>query len=55
MTDYKLVAIGTSKAVFTLHCIGTADQAVMRLNLRRARLVPHRFSWCGRVKPGHDE
>ena len=39
MTAYKLVAIDTSKAVFTLHCIGQADQPVLRLNLRRPRLV----------------
>ena len=40
MTAYKLVAIDTSKAVFTLHCIGQADQPVLRLNLRRPRLIP---------------
>ena len=39
MTAYKLVAIDTSKAVFTLHCVGQADQPVLRLNLRRPRLV----------------
>lgn len=40
MTDYKLVAIDTSKAVFTLHCVGQADQPILRLNLRRPRLIP---------------
>ena len=40
MTEYKLVAIDTSKAVFTLHCIPEADQPVLRLNLTRSRLIP---------------
>ena len=40
MTEYKLVAIDTSKAVFTLHCIPEADRPVLRLNLTRARLIP---------------
>jgi transposase len=40
MTAYKLVAIDTSKAVFTLHCVGQSDdQPILRLNLRRPRLV----------------
>ena len=40
MSNYKLVAIDTSKAVFTLHCVGSADQPILRLNLGRQRLVP---------------
>ena len=40
MTEYKLVAVDTSKAVFTLHCIPEADGPVLRLNLRRAQLIP---------------
>ncbi len=40
MADYKLVAIDTSKAVFTLHCIGATDRPALRLNLRRPQLVP---------------
>jgi transposase len=40
MNAYKLVAIDTSKAVFTLHCIPEADRPVLRLNLTRPRLIP---------------
>lgn len=40
MTQYKRVAIDTSKAVFTLHCIDASDRAVLRLNLRRPQLIP---------------
>ena len=40
MNTYKLVAIDTSKAVFTLHCIPEADRPVLRLNLTRPRLIP---------------
>ena len=40
MNAYKLVAIDTSKAVFTLHCIAEADRPVLRLNLRRPQLIP---------------
>ena len=44
MTEYKLVAIDTSKAVFRLHCIPEADQPVLRLNLTRSRLIVARQS-----------
>ena len=29
-----------AKAVFTLHCINQADQPVLRVNLRRAQMLP---------------
>jgi transposase len=40
MTDYKRIAIDTSKAVFTLHCIDQQERPVLRTNLRRAQLLP---------------
>ena len=35
MTQYKRVAIDTSAAVFTLHCIDPSDRAVLRLPCAR--------------------
>jgi transposase len=40
MTQYKRIAIDTSKAVFTLHGIDQFERAILRVNLSRARLIP---------------
>ncbi len=40
MTQYKRIAIDTSKAVFTLHGIDHADRPVLRIELRRAQMIP---------------
>ena len=40
MTEYKLVAIDTYKAVFTLHCLARSEGPAVRLNLKRPRLIP---------------
>jgi transposase len=40
MTQYKRIAIDTSKAVFTLHGIDQQDRPVLRTNLRRPQLIP---------------
>jgi len=40
MTQYRRIAIDTSKAVFTLHGIDQQDRPVLRINLRRAQLIP---------------
>ena len=40
MTQYKRIAIDTSKAVFTLHGVDHADRPILRTNLRRAQLIP---------------
>jgi transposase len=40
VTQYKRIAIDTSKAVFTLHGIDQQDRPVLRINLRRAQLIP---------------
>ena len=40
MTQYKRIGIDTSKAVFTLHGIDQQDRPVLRINLRRAQLMP---------------
>ena len=39
MTQYKRVAIDTSKAVFTLHGVDHTDRPVLRTNLRRAQMI----------------
>ncbi len=39
MTEYKLVAIDTSKALFTLHCLPRSEGPAVRLNLPRRRLI----------------
>jgi transposase len=38
MTQYKRIAIDTSKSVFTLHGIDGQDRPVLRTNLRRAQM-----------------
>jgi len=40
MTQYKRIAIDTSKAVFTVHGIDQQDRPVLRINLRRAQMIP---------------
>ena len=40
MTEYKRIGIDTSKAVFTLHGIDQTDRPLLRINLRRAQMVP---------------
>ena len=40
MTEFKRIGLDTSKSVFTLHGIDHADRPVLRLNLRRAQLIP---------------
>jgi transposase len=39
MTQYKRIAIDTSKAVFTLHGIDHAERPTLRLNLRRGQMI----------------
>jgi transposase len=39
MTQYKRIAIDTSKAVFTLHGIDQTDRPVLRTELRRAQMI----------------
>jgi transposase len=40
MTQFKRIGIDTSKAVFTLHAIDQQDRPVLRINLRRAQMMP---------------
>jgi len=40
VTQYKRLGIDTSKAVFTLHGIDQQDRPVLRINLRRAQMIP---------------
>src|SRR5271157_1467627 len=40
MSQIKRIGIDTSKAVFTLHAVDEAGKAVLRVNLRRAQMVP---------------
>jgi len=40
MIQYKRIGIDTSKAVFTLHGIDQQDRPVLRINLRRAQMIP---------------
>jgi transposase len=40
MTEYKRIAIDTSKAVFTLHGIDQRDRVILQRNLRRAQFLP---------------
>jgi len=40
VTQIKRIGIDTSKAVFTLHGVDQADLAVLRVNLRRAQMIP---------------
>jgi transposase len=39
MTQYKRIAIDTSKAVFTLHGIDQTDRPVLRIELRRGQMI----------------
>lgn len=39
MTQYKRIAVDTSKAVFTLHGIDQREQPALRINLRRAQMT----------------
>jgi transposase len=47
MTQYKRIAIDTSKSVFTLHGIDPAERPVLRVNLGRAQLI----SWFRKLPP----
>jgi transposase len=40
MSQYKRIAIDTSKAVFTLHGIDQSEKPILRTNLSRAQLLP---------------
>jgi transposase len=40
MTQYRRIAIDTSKTVFTLHGIDQTERAPLRTNLSRAQLIP---------------
>jgi transposase len=40
MSEIKRIGVDTSKAVFTLHAIDQADRPVLRVNLRRAQMLP---------------
>jgi transposase len=40
MTHYKRIGVDTSKAVFTIHCVDQQDQPALRINLRRAQMIP---------------
>lgn len=40
MSEIKRIGIDTSKAVFTLHAIDPADRPVLRVNFRRAQILP---------------
>jgi transposase len=40
MSHYKRIAIDTSKAVFTLHGVDQQDRPMLRINLRRAQIIP---------------
>jgi transposase len=40
MSELTRVGVDTSKAVFTLHGIDGAGRAVLRINLRRAQMIP---------------
>jgi len=40
MSDLTRIGIDTSKAVFTLHGVDVADRPILRINLRRAQMIP---------------
>ena len=40
MTQFSRIGLDTSKAVFTLHCVDQTGHPVLRLDLRRAQLLP---------------
>ena len=40
MSEFTRIGVDTSKAVFTLHGIDAANRPVLRVNLRRAQMIP---------------
>ena len=40
MSELTRIGVDTSKAVFTLHGIDAADRPILRINLRRAQMIP---------------
>jgi transposase len=40
MSEIKRIGIDTSKAVFTLHAVDEGGKAVLRVDLRRAQMIP---------------
>jgi transposase len=40
MSEISRIGLDTSKAVFTVHAVNAAGEAVVRLNLRRAQMIP---------------
>lgn len=40
MSQFSRIGLDTSKAVFTLHCVDEAGKPLLRINLRRAQLLP---------------
>ena len=40
MSELTRIGVDTSKAVFTLHGVDAADRPILRINLRRAQMVP---------------
>jgi transposase len=40
MTQYRRIGIDTSKAVFTLHGLDQQERPLLRINLRRAQMIP---------------
>jgi transposase len=40
MTEISRIGLDTSKSIFTLHAVDHAGQPVLRVNLRRAQVIP---------------
>ena len=40
MSELTRIDVDTSKSVFTLHGVDAADRPVLRINLRRAQMIP---------------
>jgi hypothetical protein len=40
MNQISRIGLDRSKAVFTLHCVDQAGHPVLRVNVRRAQLIP---------------
>jgi transposase len=40
MSEISRIGLDTSKSVFTLHAVDASGQPVLRVNLRRAQLIP---------------
>jgi transposase len=40
MTEFSRIGLDTSKAVFTRHCVDATGKPLLRVNLRRAQLLP---------------